>query len=76
MSESKINPFGSFNFCIDLLEKGGIPRLMDQHLGKRILYVGFDYSQILLNQRTVYFWLNLEILTRRKNQCPKKHCNN
>ncbi|MEQ9378411.1 MAG: IS1380 family transposase [Imperialibacter sp.] len=54
-SESKVNPFGGFNFCIDLLEKEGIPRLIDQHLGKRVLYTGFDYSQILLNQLAIYF---------------------
>jgi hypothetical protein len=54
-SKSVVNPFGGFNFCVDLLEKEGIPQLIDQHLGKRVLYGGFDYSQILLNQLAVYF---------------------
>ena len=54
-SDSKINPFGGFNFCIDLLEKEGIPRLIDQHLGKRVQLFGFDYSQILMNQLALYF---------------------
>ena len=54
-SKSVVNPFGGFNFCIELLQKEGIPQLIDQHLGKRVLYAGFDYSQILLNQLAVYF---------------------
>jgi hypothetical protein len=53
-SNSKINPFGGLNFCIDLLKKEGIPNLIDQHLGKRVVYAGFDYSQILINQMSVY----------------------
>ena len=52
---ANINPFGGFNFCIDLLEKEGIPQLIDRHLGKRVQYVGFDYSQILINQLAVFF---------------------
>jgi len=44
-SERKINPFRGFNFYIDLLEQEGIPRLIDQHLGKRVRYSGFDYSE-------------------------------
>ena len=44
----------SFFKSIDLLKKEGIPNLIDQHLGKRVVYVGFDYSQILINQMSVY----------------------
>ena len=54
-SNSKINPFGGFNFCIDLLRKEGIPSLIDQHLGKRVLHTGFDYSSILMNQLAIFF---------------------
>ena len=37
------------------MEQYRIPQLIDQHLGKRVLYAGFDYSHILLNQLAVYF---------------------
>ena len=54
-SASKINPFGGFNFCYDLLTKEGIPSLLDDHLGKRVQYAGFDYSEILVNQLAIFF---------------------
>ena len=54
-SHSKINPFGGLNFCIDLLKKEGITHLIDQHLGQRVRYTGFDYSKILINQLSIYF---------------------
>ena len=53
-SKEEINPFGGLNFCIDLLNKSGIPNLIDSHLGKRVKLVGFDYSEIMLNQLSVY----------------------
>ena len=53
-SEKEINPFGGINFCIDLLNKEGIAKLIDNHLGKRVRYVGFDYSEILLNHLSVF----------------------
>lgn len=54
-SNSKVNPFGGLNFCVDLLERSGIPKLIDAHLGKRVKTFGFDYSQILTNQLAIYF---------------------
>jgi len=54
-SEEKITPFGGFNFCHDLLCKSGIPNLVDNHLGKRVAYAGFDYSDILSNHLAIFF---------------------
>lgn len=54
-SNSKVNPFGGFNFCVDLLYGSGIPQLIDAHLGKRVKTFGFDYSEILMNQLAIYF---------------------
>ena len=54
-ANEKITPFGGFNFCHDLLCKTGIPALIDNHLGKRVQYVGFDYSDILTNHLAIFF---------------------
>ena len=54
-SHAKINPFGGLNFCIDLLKTEGITQLIDQHLGQRVRYAGFDFSEILINQLSIYF---------------------
>jgi hypothetical protein len=54
-SDSKVNPFGGLNFCIDLLHKTGIPALIDGHLGKRVKTIGFDYSEICFNKLSIYF---------------------
>lgn len=53
-SNEKISPFGGFNFCHELLLSTGIPSLIDQHLGQRVKYVGFSYSDILLNQFAIF----------------------
>jgi len=53
-SSEKITPFGGFNFCHKLLVDTGIPDLIDGHLGKRIKYVGFDYSDIFTNHMAVF----------------------
>ncbi len=54
-SDKNITPFGGFNFCHDLLCKSGIPNLVDNYLGKRVKYAGFDYSDILSNHLAVFF---------------------
>lgn len=54
-SDKNITPFGGFNFCQDLLCKSGIPNLIDNHLGKRVTYAGFDYSDILSNHLAIFF---------------------
>ena len=53
-SDKKITPFGGFNFCHDLMCKTGIPNLIDKHLGKRVKYIGFDYSDILANYMAIF----------------------
>lgn len=53
-SSDKITPFGGFNFCNELICKTGIPNLVDAHLGKRVKYVGFDYSAILSNHMAIF----------------------
>ncbi len=53
-SEEKITPFGGFNFCHELLCNAGIPNLIDNHLGKRVKYLGFDYSDILTNHMAIF----------------------
>lgn len=53
-SSSKVNPFGGLNFCIDLLEEQGIAQLIDAHLGIRVKTIGFQYSEIFLNQLSIY----------------------
>ena len=40
-SKAVENPFGGFSFCVEFLQKEGIPPLTDQHLGKRILETQF-----------------------------------
>jgi hypothetical protein len=54
-SDSKVNPFGGLNFCIDLLQRSGVPELIDDHLGKRVKTFGFDYSEIFMNQLSIFF---------------------
>lgn len=54
-SDAKINPFGGLNFCVELLDQSGIPALIDRHLGRRVSTFGFDYSEILMNQLSIYF---------------------
>lgn len=54
-SPHKITPFGGFNFCFKLLQDAGIPTLIDTCLGRRVKYVGFDYSSICLNHLAVFF---------------------
>jgi hypothetical protein len=53
-SEDKITPFGGFNFCYELFRKTGIPNLIDNHLGKRVKLIGFDYSDIFTNHMAIY----------------------
>ena len=53
-SQEKITPFGGFNFCYKLLVDTGIPELIDAHLGARVKYAGFDYSEIFMNQFAVF----------------------
>lgn len=53
-SADKISPFGGFNFCHQLLKDTGIPQLIDKELGKRVEYVGFDYSDIFSNHLAVF----------------------
>lgn len=53
-SEDKITPFGGFNFCFELLKDSGVPKLIDAHLGERVKYVGFDYSDIFMNHMAIF----------------------
>jgi hypothetical protein len=53
-SQEKISPFGGFNFCYKLLNDTGIPRLIDGYLGRRVKYVGFSYSDILMNHLAIF----------------------
>lgn len=52
--KDKITPFGGFNFCFKLLKDIGIPNLIDTHLGNRVKYVGFDYSEIFMNHLAIF----------------------
>ena len=53
-SKAVENPFGGFSFCVEFLQKEGIPPLIDQHLGKRVLYTGYDYSQNIVESTGNY----------------------
>lgn len=53
-STEKITPFGGFNFCYKLLKDTGITTLIDHHLGHRVKYVGFSYSEILMNHLAIF----------------------
>ncbi len=53
-SKEKITPFGGFNFCYQLLNDSGISELVDTHLGSRVKYVGFDYSEIFMNHLAIF----------------------
>jgi hypothetical protein len=53
-SKKKITPFGGFNFCHELLSDTGIPNLIDNHLGQRVKYAGFNYSEILSNHLAIF----------------------
>jgi len=53
-SDKNISPFGGFNFCYDFLKKSGLPNLIDEHLGKRVLTKGFDYSEIFTNHLAIF----------------------
>jgi hypothetical protein len=61
-SDKKISPFGGFNFCYDFFKKSGMPNLIDEHLGKRVLTKGFDYSEIFTNHLAIF--LHGEIVLR------------
>ena len=54
ISDKKVTPFGGFNFCYKFLKDMGIPKLMDDHLGSRVNYRGFDYSEILMNHLAIF----------------------
>ena len=54
ISDKKVTPFGGFNFCYKFLKDIGIPKLMDDHLGSRVNYRGFDYSEILMNHLAIF----------------------
>lgn len=70
-STGKITPFGGFNFCHNLICKTGIPNLIDSHLGKRVKYVGFDYSDILSNHMAIF--LNGGDCTEDVNEHLRSH---
>lgn len=53
-STEKITPFGGFNFCYKLLTDTGIPDLIDEHLGRRVKYVGFTYAEIFMNHLAIF----------------------
>lgn len=53
-SKEKISPFGGFNFCHELLLSTGLPTIIDNHLGQRVKYFGFNYSDILFNQFAIF----------------------
>ena len=54
ISGKKVTPFGGFNVCYKFLKDMGIPKLMDDHLGSRVNYRGFDYSEILMNHLAIF----------------------
>ena len=70
-SDEKITPFGGFNFCHELLCNTGIPALIDNHLGKRVKYSGFDYSDILNNHLAIF--LNGGDCTEDINEHLREH---
>ena len=53
-STEKFTPFGGFNFFYKRLKDTGITVLIDQHLGSRVKYAGFDYSEILMNHLAIF----------------------
>ncbi len=53
-SNDKITAFGGFNFCHDIFQKSGIPNLIDEHLGQRVKYTGFNYSDIFTNHLAIF----------------------
>ncbi len=53
-SDKSISPFGGFNFCYSLFQKSGLPALIDKHLGKRVAFVGFNYSDIFTNHMSIF----------------------
>ena len=53
-STEKFTPFGGFNFCYKLIKDTGITTLIDQHLGSRVKYAGFEYSEILMNHLAIF----------------------
>lgn len=53
-STENITPFGGFNFCYNLLKDTGITNLIDHHLGRRVKYVGFNYSDIMMNHLAIF----------------------
>jgi len=53
-SDKNITPFGGFNFCHELFKKTGLPGLIDSYLGKRVITVGFDYSDIFTNHMAIF----------------------
>lgn len=53
-SDEKITAFGGFNFCHELLNTCGVYNLIDNHLGQRVKYAGFNYSDIFANHFAVF----------------------
>ena len=53
-SDKNITPFGGFNFCHEFFKRTGLPGLIDSHLGKRVIAVGFDYSDIFTNHMAIF----------------------
>lgn len=53
-SRENITPFGGFNFCYELFNKAGLASLIDNHLGERVRYAGFDYSEIFTNHMAIF----------------------
>lgn len=53
-SRENITPFGGFNFCHELFDKTGLPSLIDNHLGQRVKYAGFSYSDIFTNHMAIF----------------------
>ena len=41
-------------FATSFFKDSGIPKLMDDHLGSRVKYRGFDYSEILMNHLAIF----------------------
>jgi len=48
-SSEQIQSHGGIFFTHELFKRHGIDKLIDQHLGKRVSLIGYDYSDILLS---------------------------
>lgn len=51
----KINPFGGINFVLDLMNKSGLVKLIDDQLGSRPKQAMYSYSDIFFNLWSVFF---------------------